>query len=644
MKNQFINIKPVKQPNMEPQEVSTDTRVETQNESRPDEPFKAPLPSTPSAFPTANQALSSASQFKDSRPNSLTPDSTPSGYSDPPQHFAANLNYPYGQASSNASAPFSQAWTNQQAIPGDFAPPPPGFAPNFFQPSSFAPASAPPEKAQTWYEQVPTSHPEQRPPAWSQTPPTTQPRAASWQNMPNWPQPSGGPSMPQAGAAYMQRQTPPALPISIKPKKRGLPIWSRVLLTTLAVLMVLIGAGYAYYQVNYGSSISNITNQQVIHHNSKGDVVTPAPTADVLTGNRLNILLLGSDTDGKSLPLAQTDIIITIDPQTKYVGMLSIPRDLRLYAPKAGAIKLDEAFATGWALPGNNNYGNAVGLSIDTIEQNFGIPINYSAWVGLDGFVKVIDTAGGIDVDVLHPMVDDIYPNDVNNQNATDYERLYIAPGPQHLDGIHALEYVRTRHSDGQADFGRSVRQQQILSQLKNKLTQIDVTKLPQLIQDLNGHVKTDMQISDIPKLINFARGIDPNKIDKLVLSAPYSVPASTVYPKDTSTDYLPVCSQIIPKIQQMFDLGDKATCPTVGARYSFPTTASATTTTQSMAVAQSSSKTAMTTTDAWQMIGASTPVNALSLSATGKDPSDVRSLLNLMFLTVFESFNALQT
>ena len=429
-------------------------------------------------------------------------------------------------------------------------------------------------------------------------------------------------------------------------KKRGLPIWSRVLIGTLVVLLALGGSAYAYYQVNYASSISNITNQQVVHHNAKGEVVAATPaTTDVLTGNRLNILLLGSDTDGKTLPLAQTDIIISIDPQTKYVGMLSIPRDLRLYAPKAGAIKLDEAFSTGWALPGTNNYGNAVGLSIDTIEQNFGIPINYSAWVGLDGFVQVINTAGGVDVDVLHPMVDDIYPNDVNNQGgqAYDYKRLYIAPGPQHLDGIHALEYVRTRHSDGQADFGRAVRQQQILSQLKTKLTQIDINKLPQLIQDLNGHVKTDMQITDLPKLINFARGIDLNKIDKLVLSQPYSIPASTVFPKDTSTDYIPVCSQILPKIQQMFALGDKATCPTVGARYSFPSTALAPTTSSPLAIAHTNH--VMTTTEAWQMLGTTTSTNAMSLSSpVTQASSGVHSLLDLMLMTVFQSFSAITT
>ncbi|HEY4388442.1 MAG TPA: hypothetical protein VGN34_28660, partial [Ktedonobacteraceae bacterium] len=226
-----------------------------------------------------------------------------------------------------------------------------------------------------------------------------------------------------------------------------------------------------------------------------------------------------------------------------------------------------------------------------------------------------------------------------------------------------------TRHSDSQADFGRSVRQQQILSQLKNKLTQINVNQLPTLIQDLNGHVKTDMQLSDIPKLMNFARGIDPSKIHSLVLSAPYSVSAGTVIHGDTSTDYIPVCSQIIPQIQQMFDLGSKAICPTVGARYSFPQTATAPTTSNQVATTAPATSslaasvqpvqtdpTAMTTSTAWQMLGAAnanskqTPetmgqVNAMGIPAlTNPATTEVHSLLDLMFMTVFESFDAART
>src|SRR5262249_10837242 len=147
---------------------------------------------------------------------------------------------------------------------------------------------------------------------------------------------------------------------------------------------------------------------------------------NILSGPRINILLLGSDTDEKFQGnyIAQTDIVVTIDPATKSVGMLSIPRDSFINVPGYGMHKLDEAYGLG-----------GVAVSRLTIEQDFGITINYYAWVGLDGFIKVINEVDGVDVDVMHPIADDNYPNDVGTNNPYAVKRLYLPPGPQHLDG-----------------------------------------------------------------------------------------------------------------------------------------------------------------------------------------------------------------
>src|SRR5207248_1304756 len=265
-----------------------------------------------------------------------------------------------------------------------------------------------------------------------------------------------------------------------------------------------------------------------------------------------------SDTDEKFQKsyLAQTDIVVTIDPATKSVGMLSIPRDLFVNVPGYGMMKLDEAFYYG----DTYHHHDGVGLSRLTISQDFGIPINYYAWVGLTGFIKVVDTAGGVDIDVAHPITDDIYPDDTaNSKDVYAYKRLYLAPGPQHLEGPTALEYVRSRHADLVGDFGRSARQQQVLSSLKTKLSNSGiVSKLPDIAADLDGWVKTDMQLPDVLKLMNLARGIDPNKIQRVILSPPYS--SSATLPGGESI-VQPNCDQIIPAIAKMFNLGNKAGC-----------------------------------------------------------------------------------
>ncbi|HLG63264.1 MAG TPA: LCP family protein [Ktedonosporobacter sp.] len=453
-----------------------------------------------------------------------------------------------------------------------------------------------------------------------------------------------GPNTPGINGMPPVMTPPPSIQTSYgkRRKKRRFPIWARVV---AAVLLVLISGGSAlawYYEANFANPVSNITGQQVVHFNKEGNTVAQAPATntDILSGKRINILLLGSDTDGKNAaPLAQTDIIVTIDPQTKYVGMLSIPRDLQVNIPGSAPNKLDAAFALGWAYlhKGPTPFSNAAGLSIETIQENFGIPIDYYAWVGLDGFVKVIDTAGGVDIDAIHPMVDDVYPDDVNNQNAYAYKRLYIAPGPQHMNGPQALEYVRTRHSDLVGDFGRSARQQQILSQLKTKLaTPSIINKLPELAQDLNGHVKTDMQLPDILKLMNFARTIDPNKIDRVILGPPYS------HPLPNTSNLAPNCELIIPVIAKMFDLGNKANCT--------PQTANAGNSSLatmppviSNPVATAATVSSNDPGNAMSQAGQFAQVSSLSLSSGNGDIFGVHSLLDLMFMVVFESFDGAQ-
>ena len=449
-----------------------------------------------------------------------------------------------------------------------------------------------------------------------------------------------------------------------KPKRR-VPIWARVVIAALLVLLIIPGIAYAYYQANYANSIANITGKQAIHHTlpgtKDGDNTTSAnqgTTGGILTGGRFNVLLLGSDTDGKGndaqtgIPLAQTDIIVSIDPQTKYVGMLSIPRDLQVTIPGGGSTKLDLVFSAGYR--GKDiatRVASAAGLAEDTIQYNFGIHIDAYAWVGLQGFVKVIDTAGGVDVDVLHPMVDDVYPDDVNNQsgNAYDYKRLYIAPGPQHLNGPQALEYVRTRHSDLVGDFGRSQRQQQVLTQLKTKLaTPAVIGQAGALLNALNGAVQTDLTLDKIIQVANYARTVDLNKLDRLTLSPPYSAPSHT------SSNYFPNCSLIMPAIARMFSITSKCIpqADTGGASTTTTTQTTSTsvgptptptgaTPTPGATHTKGKNKANITGGNVLAMLSALSNIGDLSLSQSYLNPSGVHSILDLMFMVVFESFEA---
>jgi len=230
-------------------------------------------------------------------------------------------------------------------------------------------------------------------------------------------------------------------------------------------------------------------------------VPAPAkPPPPLASSQRINVLLLGSDNDQKfqqNALLSQTMIVVSIDPRTHQVTLLSLPRDLWVDIPSHASAKIDLAFAQGGAP-----------LARATVEKAFKIPIHYYAWIGLNGLVRVVDRLGGVDVDILHPVLDDNYPNDFSD-SGYGTERVYLAAGPQHLDGRRTLQYVRSRHGDLLSDFGRSIRQQQVLLALEQRMAGMDlVTAIPTLAKDLKGHVKTDLDLVRLTQLALFMRGL----------------------------------------------------------------------------------------------------------------------------------------
>jgi LCP family protein required for cell wall assembly len=301
------------------------------------------------------------------------------------------------------------------------------------------------------------------------------------------------------------------------------------------VLLLLIGTATGIIVVprlyRTYTAVKSVTNQTLPQVQTTEQVIpTPTPLPNDLAGlDHLNLLLLGSDTDSKfegGRVLTQTDIVVRIDFAHHHVTMLSLPRDLWVPTDEGWCCaKLDEislAETDGATTPLDAKL-HGFAHTIATIEQDFHIPINAYAWIGLDGFVKVIDTIGGIDIDVLHPVVDDTYPSDTTNPNTPySYERIYIPPGPQHLDGKTALAYVRSRHGDLLEDVGRTARQQELLLALKQKLDNPDVfTHLDEVAADLQGSVLTSLSIRQVLELANFARGLSAQDFTQMALGLP---------------------------------------------------------------------------------------------------------------------------
>lgn len=331
----------------------------------------------------------------------------------------------------------------------------------------------------------------------------------------------------------------------------GLPALALILVAVFG-LPILLQANSAYKSIfvsrsRHGKVVLNAQGTPVIDPNADD----PAALPDWGKKERVNILLLGVDRDPDRMaqgepPLSDTMIIVSIDPATQQVGMLSIPRDLLVTIPGLGDDKINAAYSNG-----SMSDITGPGLVEKTVEYNFGIPIHYFAEVDLQGFEKIIDTIGGVTIDVAAPIKDDEYPG-----SAFNYTRVYFPAGLQHMNGADALRFARTRKDDD--DFARGNRQQQMLMSLREQAVQLNlISKSNQLLQDLGGTFRTDLSPTEMLKLAKLGTQIKGNGIHS------YNLMSATHEQNDSRGYYLiPDWTAIRGIINQMIPGGSTSPSP----------------------------------------------------------------------------------
>lgn len=315
-------------------------------------------------------------------------------------------------------------------------------------------------------------------------------------------------------------------------------------LTAAFLVPVLLAAHTAYSQI-FVTPIPHlhvVVNAQGTPVIDDGTMTTPTPTAvaqvaangttsaatpvavattdpaDALPNwdgtGRVNILLLGSDTRGaEEVARSDTMILVTVNPETKQVGMLSIPRDLLVSIPNYGQEKINAAYAYG----SQTSYTGA-GLAVATVEYNFDVTIDYFAEVDTFGMASIIDTLGGVTLDVDAPIKDDEYPGAGNN-----YMRVLFHTGLQHMNGTHAVQFARTRHDDN--DFARGNRQQQLLRALQEQGINLNLlSKATELLTELGNTFRTDLSPTQVLALAKLGSKITPDDIQSYNLLSATSV------------------------------------------------------------------------------------------------------------------------
>lgn len=245
------------------------------------------------------------------------------------------------------------------------------------------------------------------------------------------------------------------------------------------------------------------------------------PTAlPPLTGNEtINFLLIGSDKRPGSSYRTDTLVIVIMWPREGQVSLISIPRDLWIYIPSVGMQRINTAYQSGEIY---GYTGGGPGLLKDTIAYNLGIRIDHTAMVEFDGFRRIVDTLGGVEVPIACAYTDwRLIDPSYDPENENNWWLYTVGPGQVYMDGDLALWYARSRSKSN--DFDRGRRQQEVLRAIFSKALQSGTfSKIPQLYNDFSSTVTTDLTLADMLRMAPYAGNFTNADIRGYYIRPPY--------------------------------------------------------------------------------------------------------------------------
>ena len=221
-----------------------------------------------------------------------------------------------------------------------------------------------------------------------------------------------------------------------------------------------------------------------------------------------NILLIGLDGTNDKLPKrSDTMIILTIDKLNKSLILTSLARDTLVKIPGRGEEKLTHAYA----------YGQEE-LLMQTINENFDLDIKDYAVVNFKSFIDIVDIIGGVDINVnekeihhLNEVIKECYG--VNHEDTKNIEYI-TSSGNHNLNGYQALAYARIRKLD--TIYKRDERQRLILTNIAHKLSDVSISKYPQIAKSILRHIKVNIAFNKIIDLAFIAHELASYDISQL--------------------------------------------------------------------------------------------------------------------------------
>lgn len=286
----------------------------------------------------------------------------------------------------------------------------------------------------------------------------------------------------------------------------------RVVCIILSVLFLISGSGMLFYY-----SMLNSMNFVDISSNTKSTDPSLAvpddnllePTlndSELLQDSKvLNVMLFGEDnSDGSEHGRSDTMIMLSIDNRHKKLKLTSFQRDTYVYIPGYGYNKINASYT----------YGGAK-LAIKTIESNFGIKVDRYAVVDFESFVEIIDTLGGIDIEVTAEEIEYINYQMYKNGQSDQWSTITDPAGVVHLTGQEALWYARNRGltvgEDGNEigidgdDWKRTSRQRKLLETLFDSMKSASLTQIVSIVNKIGPLVTTNFKKDEITTLVTHA-------------------------------------------------------------------------------------------------------------------------------------------
>ena len=288
---------------------------------------------------------------------------------------------------------------------------------------------------------------------------------------------------------------------------------------------IIIPGGYMVYKANSTFNIMTGENNSLVKGFIKmlpfgGNFFQIFPTEDEEEStieklrknelDRLNVLILGirgvNDPNGGLL--SDTIMVVSLEPKTGKVALISIPRDLYVEMPHHNfKNKINEVYVHGIE---DEDWKRGLRYGKETVEDVTGLDIHYSTSVDFKAFKEIIDTFGGVTITLDRPFSE-------KNQFAEGV--IELPAGRQVIDGDTALLFVRARFST--SDFDRAKRQQQVLLAIKEKAFSLDVlsnpAKIISILNSLGNHVKTDAELWEIKELIVLMQKINTTDVKRKV-------------------------------------------------------------------------------------------------------------------------------